>query len=139
MYLTTSAIETIVFLGIGVLPDDLKFAKGFKSRMSIRISLAMSALTRIIKPLKKISDSIYIVCTKEEATPDNAAIADFLKAHSEDPQNNLNIIKLLRCPISGGNLVLDATGTKLISEAASVHYPVINGIPIMVRAMAVPN
>ena len=62
----------------------------------------------------------------------------FKQLHATDPKNNLNIVSLLRCPVSGGELTLDETKSKLISSVAKVYYPVVNNTPILVRAEALP-
>ncbi len=124
------------FLGIGVLPDDLKYAKGLKSRMSIAFSLLLSALTKLVKPLKYWSDSVYVECTKNEPSLNKKAIDEFKMLHATHPGRNLNILCLLQCPLSGGELQLDDTGTRLLSQEAGVYFPVRNNIPILVPSQA---
>ncbi len=50
----------------------------------------------------------------------------------------MNIVSLLRCPVSGGELTLDETRAKLISPSAKVYYAINNNIPILVKTEAVP-
>ncbi len=124
------------FLGIGVLPGDLNYVKGFKNKFGTALSLFLSGLCGLIPPLKYFSDSIYIKCTKEGVPNPANVVKIFLDQHKLDPANNLNIVSLLRCPISGGELTLDATKQKLVSRSAGVFYPVINNIPVMIIAEA---
>ena len=124
------------FLGIGILPNDLKYAKGFKSRLGIAISLGLSSLTKVLTPMKHIADSIYIECFKQ-AGESSAAVVEFMQYHKADPSNNLNIICLLQCPISGGPLKLSEAKDRLISEKGGVYFPVVNQIPILVPSQAV--
>ncbi len=124
-------------LGIGILPGDLKYAKGFKNKTVIGISRMLSRFVEIIKPLKAISDSIYIKSVKHAGNNDSADQAmGFFKAHRNDPGNNLNILSLLRCPQSGTALQLSEDKSELISREAGLAYPVKNQIPIMVSSEA---
>jgi ubiquinone/menaquinone biosynthesis C-methylase UbiE/uncharacterized protein YbaR (Trm112 family) len=125
------------FLGIGVLPNDLKYVLGFKNKMIVLLSLFLSKVTTIIKPLKNLSDSIYIKSVKKEGNYNSKAVETFKKLHKVNSKDNLNLVPILRCPISGDGLVLDDTKTKLISAKANVYYPVINSIPVLVKSEAV--
>jgi len=125
------------FLGIGVLPGDLKYIKGFKNKFGTALSLFLSKLCSVIPPMKYFSDSIYIKCSKQGPEPADVSVNAFMNLHKQDPANNLNIVSLIRCPISGGELILDESKKKLISKLANVYYPVINNIPVLVKAEAV--
>ena len=124
-------------LGIGILPGDLKYAKGFKNKTVIGLSRMLSRFVETIKPLKAISDSIYIKSVKHAGDNDSAdQNIQFLKAHRINPGNNLNILSLLRCPRSGTALQLSEDKSELISREAGLAYPVKNQIPIMVSSEA---
>ncbi len=125
------------FLGIGILPGDLKFVKGLKNKLGTLLSLFLSKLCMVIPPMKYFSDSIYIKCTKQDNAVFPDHVSEFMQLHKQDATNNLNIIGLLRCPISGGDLVLDTSKTKLVSKIADVYYPVINNIPVLIRSEAI--
>jgi uncharacterized protein YbaR (Trm112 family) len=43
---------------------------------------------------------------------------------------------LLRCPLSGGELILDEATSRLFSPTAKVYYPIINNTPILVNTEA---
>ena len=139
-YFTGFEFRNHSFLGIGVLREDLKYVS-LKNKILCSFSLMGSFFTRVIPGLKNISDSIYIKVRKK-ADPaislnDPHAVQNFYEAHRRDPDDNLNVQYILRCPISGGPLVLDKDRKRLISEKAGVAFPVENGIPIMIASEAV--
>ncbi len=137
-YLDNYSFENHSFFGIGVLKEDLKYVS-FKNKCFSALSLLFSSFTRIIPPLKHLSDSIYITATKKEIVPidDNKNIHTFLQSHNASPGNNLNIVPLLRCPISGKTLKVSNDQNKLISSEAGVYYPVVDKIPILIKSEAV--
>lgn len=55
------------FLGIGVLPSDLKYIKRLKNKLGVAVSLMLSFTTRLIPGMKYFSDSVYISATKNES------------------------------------------------------------------------
>jgi SAM-dependent methyltransferase/uncharacterized protein YbaR (Trm112 family) len=125
------------FLGIGVLKEDLRYVS-IKNKILCGISLVFTAIAKIIKPLKQFSDSIYIKAMKESGTTNDEAISNFLNAHIAHPGNNLNVIHLLQCPTSGSSLELVAGDDNYIyNNARTLKYPLINGIPILIRSEAV--
>ncbi len=126
------------FFGIGVLPNDLDYVVGLKNKIIVSTSLFLSKIASIIKPLKYLSDSIYIKSIKKDGAENEKAVETFKQLHAKNPKHNLNIVSLLRCPVSGGELILDETGSKLISPAAKVYYPVVNNVPILIKTEAVP-
>lgn len=123
-------------LGIGVLPNDLKYAVGLKNRLQIGISLLMTKIAQVLKPLVNIADSVYLICTKESnsTAESEQSIQDFLSAHRTNPTNNLNVISLLSCPVSGGSLKLN--GNELVSKLGQLAYPILEGIPILIVSEA---
>ncbi|MBD0287532.1 MAG: methyltransferase domain-containing protein [Bacteroidota bacterium] len=125
------------FLGIGILPNDLQFAKGLKNRLGIGTSLLLSKIAEIIKPLTYFSDSVYIKCNKQTGKANQTILDEFMGLHAKDPSNNLNIICLLQCPISGGDLQWDQANNRLVSLSANVYYPIINDVPILIASEAI--
>ncbi|MCA8836909.1 MAG: Trm112 family protein [Gammaproteobacteria bacterium] len=47
------------------------------------------------------------------------------------------LIAILRCPVSGGKLVLDEKNARLISPEAKLAYPVRDGIAVLLKDEAV--
>jgi ubiquinone/menaquinone biosynthesis C-methylase UbiE/uncharacterized protein YbaR (Trm112 family) len=125
-------------LGIGILPGDLKYAKGIKNKAVIGLSRSLSRVVEMIKPLKEFADSIYIKAVKTNQGVGQSAetIKNFLTAHNSDPKNNLNIISFLRCPQSGTSVHLSEDSSELFSREAGLAYPIVNQIPIMVSSEA---
>lgn len=126
-------------IGIGILKDDLKYIS-FKNKILSSVSLFGSMLTKFIPGLTKVSDSIYIKAEKNKNTPedinDKNSVALFNASHNIDPSNNLNIIHLLRCPVSKGALILSDDKLSLISSKAGIRFPIINNIPILIHSEA---
>ena len=125
-------------LGIGILPGDLAYARGMKNKAIIAASRALSKIADVIKPMKAVSDSIYVKSTKRETQGDlyKWKLLDFLTLHRQDPRNNLNIVPLLACPYSGDAVILSDNRQEVICVASGFAYPVKDGIPIMVREAA---
>jgi ubiquinone/menaquinone biosynthesis C-methylase UbiE/uncharacterized protein YbaR (Trm112 family) len=122
------------FLGIGVLPEDMKYVS-MKNKPLVAISLISTFFARIIPGLKFLADSIYVK-TEKPAGPQNTRINHFLKHHWL--KENLNVVYLLQCPISGGPVYLSKDAQFVISDHAGVKYPVIEEIPIMLKKAAIP-
>ena len=51
---------------------------------------------------------------------------------------NKDLMRLIVCPVTGGNLYYDQTTNLVISESAKISFPVREGIPILVRSEAQP-
>lgn len=49
---------------------------------------------------------------------------------------DLDMLELLRCPITGSKLMLE--GNKLIAQGFGISYPVIDGVPVLLRERANP-
>jgi len=47
------------------------------------------------------------------------------------PRVDRKLLEMLVCPVTRGRLVYDAGAQELISEAASLAYPIHDGIPMM--------
>ncbi len=125
-------------LGIGILPGDFKHAKGLKNKAIISASRTLSNLATLIPPFKSIADSIYVKSVKHGAADQVTIEAkkSFISAHSLNPADNLNIVHLLRCPVSGERVHLSDDRTEVISRIARLAYPVKNNIPIMIASEA---
>lgn len=131
-------------LGIGILLEDLKYVS-LKNKLKCGVSLATTGVLKSFDFLKGMADSIYIKAEKFkeqqkiDAGDNLNAINSFLMNHTSNPRNNLNIIPLLRCPISGNDLIQSDDGKWLIALKGSVKYPVINNIPVLITSEAVSN
>jgi len=133
-FLANFSFKNHSFLGIGVLKEDLKYVS-MKNKIMCSASLLGSAFTNIIPGLKYLSDSLYITANKKEhSTTLNSSLSTFKKLHKEDPNNNLNIISLLKCPKYGSDIELSNDGKKAISKGNGIYYPIENGIPIMIES-----
>ena len=51
---------------------------------------------------------------------------------------NKDLMRLLVCPVTGGNLYYDQKNNLVISESAKLIFPVREGIPILLRSEAKP-
>jgi len=121
------------FIGIGVLKEDLKYVS-FKNKLLCAISLAGSLLTDLIPGFKKRADSIYVEAFKEDSGIRNSSLLDFYKAHLQNPADNLNIVYLLQCPLSGNSLSLSDDKNFVITSDGRIKYPIVDGIPILIRS-----
>ncbi|HEV3251565.1 MAG TPA: Trm112 family protein, partial [Puia sp.] len=68
---------------------------------------------------------------------DQSSLNDFFKNHSEK-QDNLNIVPLLCCPISKGDLTLTQDKNYLVSATAGRKFPIINKIPLLISSQSEP-
>ncbi len=117
------------------LMENFRKARGIK-KLSAGFSSAVSFISRLVPALKKISDSIYISGQKIKG-PHNLRISLFLKHHWL--KQNLNVVYLLQCPITGGPVYLSKDSEFVISDMARVKYPVIDEIPVMLKRAAIPT
>lgn len=130
--------ENHSFFGIGVLKEDIKYTTSLKNKAISAISLFFSGIAAILKPMKYLSDSIYVIVQKKENTLNNEqSVKTFLNLHAARPGDNLNLLPLLACPISGGGLSLDSSGDWLISEKAGKKFPIVNDTPILIASEGV--
>lgn len=119
------------FIGIGVLKEDLKYVS-LKNKVLCSISLAGSALTKVVPGLKYLSDSIYIEAHSNIAKPSQPDhVKDFVNNHLNLPGDNLNVVPLLHCPKSGLPVKLSEDRQMVIVPKAGLYYPVKNDIPNM--------
>ncbi len=49
---------------------------------------------------------------------------------------NLELLAILRCPVSKDTLSYDATRNILLSAQAGLYYPIIDGIPVLLKEQA---
>ena len=49
---------------------------------------------------------------------------------------NKNLLNILVCPVSKGQLVYDEENNELVCEESKLAYPVIDGIPVMLKEKA---
>ena len=120
----------------GVTAFKENFKKATVSRKpKVGSVLAIEYLSRFVPLLKNFSDSLFITAQKI-AGPQNIRITHFLRHHWL--KQNLNVVYLLQCPISGGPVYLSKDAHFVISDKANVKYPVINEIPIMLEKAAIP-
>lgn len=124
------------FLGIGVLKEDLLYVSA-KNKILCAASLLLTETSKLIFPLQKKADSIYIEAKKDGKRKVNPQIQRFLNAHYADSTNNLNIIHLLKCPATGSPLSLSDNSDFLLNKSKTIKYPIINKIPILIRSQGV--
>ena len=127
------------FIGIGVLPEDLKYVST-KYKLICGTSLFYSWFADRLSFMKKYSDSIFIKAEsqiKQAPASSITALENFWKAHQQNPIDNLNLVHLLRCPISNTAVELSEDKTKIISPSISKFYPINDTIPIMIASEAI--
>ena len=49
---------------------------------------------------------------------------------------NKNLLNILVCPVSKGKLIYDRENNELICEESKLAYPIIDGIPAMLKEKA---
>lgn len=49
---------------------------------------------------------------------------------------NKNLLNILVCPVSKGDLIYDEENNELICEESKLAYPIIDGIPSMLKEKA---
>ncbi len=122
-------------LGIGVLKDDLKYVS-FKNRLKVGTVLAMTAVSKLIPGAANYADSLYLSSRKSDRNAEFCyELSEFFYNHYKKPYDPLNILPLLKCPITGMNVNLSPDRLNIVSEGGYI-YPVEDGIPIMLRDKA---
>ena len=101
----------------------------------VALAMAISFLSKYFTVFSKFSDTNFIESRKIKG-PQNLRIAHFLRHHWL--KENLNVVYLLQCPISGGPVYLSKDSKFVISDNAGVKYPVIDEVPVMLANVAVP-
>src|SRR6185436_14050460 len=90
-------------LGIGVLKDDLKYVS-FKNKLKVGAVLGMTAVSKIIPGAAKVADSLYLTAKKNGNPEFCFELSEFFYNHYQMPYDPLNIVPLLKCPITGKNV-----------------------------------
>lgn len=49
---------------------------------------------------------------------------------------SLSLLEILSCPVTGDSLIYDKDAKILISKKAGLAYPVVNGIPLLLKSEA---
>jgi SAM-dependent methyltransferase/uncharacterized protein YbaR (Trm112 family) len=126
------SLEVDCYFGIGVRPEDLDLLP-WRYKGVVVLSEIFKAAARLIRPLERISDSVFV----HAHTPAGTEPAP---ARIEQPSGdgNMGILPVLRCPVTGGRLEYDQAGSRLISRDLGKAYPVVDEIPVMVASEAVP-
>lgn len=124
------------FLGIGVLKEDI-FYVGWKNKILCLISRMLTRVSGISRKMKGKADSIYVKATKNPGLKNEECISEFMDAHRVNPDNNLNIIYLLRCPNSMEPLkMIDSDEEFIYNQSETYRYPVMNKIPVIIKSEA---
>lgn len=121
------------YFGIGLLPVDLAFVP-LRFKAVVLASLGLTALSRVLPPLRACADSVYVEALKPR-TGEPVAPPDGTRARRGD---NLDVVPLLRCPRSGGRLEYDEANGRLVCAASRLAYPVVDTIPVLLPGEAVP-
>ena len=59
-----------------------------------------------------------------------------MKPSTNKTKFDKSILKSIACPVSGGLLKWNSKKNELISENSGLAYPVVNGIPILIKEKA---
>jgi SAM-dependent methyltransferase/uncharacterized protein YbaR (Trm112 family) len=124
------------YFGIGLLPVDLGFVP-LRYRAVVLASLTLTSLSRWLPPLQYCADSVYIQGDKPRTAGDNAT-NEPLSGNLYHCRNNLDIVPLLRCPVSGGVLDYDKEKERLVCSTSRLAFPVVDTIPVLLAGEAVP-
>jgi uncharacterized protein YbaR (Trm112 family)/SAM-dependent methyltransferase len=124
--------DTHCYFGIGILPLDLQYVKWYY-KPAVATSLLLTATSKLITPLKYIADSVYVVARKQHAAtkPNTDHVAEWKQSIKNKAWNNLDIVPLLCCPVSGSSLVHDKDQNRLVTTTGGLYYPVRNNIPVL--------
>lgn len=130
---TIGAPQFIVncYLGIGVRPEDLDLLE-WRHKLIPVASELMKMMSKVVPPLQRIADSVFVRAQK----PGGRVRRDDTAACDSSSQDNLAVIPLLRCPISGAKLEYDAQSKRLVARQAGLAYPVVDEIPILLESAA---
>jgi ubiquinone/menaquinone biosynthesis C-methylase UbiE/uncharacterized protein YbaR (Trm112 family) len=123
-------------LGIGILPEDIKYLTG-KDKWMVIASVLFTKLFSWIPGSINFSDSLYITVKSAMNNPVSEKVNMFLAAHQNN-YDNLNIIHLIQCPLSGGELFISDDRRYIISKKAQKRFPIENNIPILIPNRSLP-
>jgi len=133
-HLTNFKSHVHSFIGIGILPEDKHYVS-LKYLPFVLLSNWATWFVTAFGFFKDKSDSFYLKASKKEFTQD-ADLKNFMLNH-HSIFDNLNILKLMRCPISNFEFEIDETRTKALAPEAKLYYPIVNDIPIIIKSEAV--
>lgn len=125
--------RTHSFFGTGVLPSDLRYVT-LRNKLPVLGSVCATLMTEVFPPLTAWADSLYVSGRKGGAIEAGKARSEFLKAHQAEPWSLQAFLRLLRCPVSGGELTLE--GEELRCESSRLAYPVVDGVPVLIASEA---
>jgi uncharacterized protein YbaR (Trm112 family) len=137
LFLRNFSFTAHSFIGIGILPEDLKYVSK-KNYIPVLVSVILTRLANRFKHFSRFADSIYINASKKDESQD-ADISEFLKSYFSDSFDNLDILQLIRCPISGKPMVINEDRTKALVPEAGIYYPIIDSIPIIIKSEAISS
>lgn len=120
------------FIGIGILKEDLKYVS-LKNKIPCAVSLAGSALTKVIPGLKYLSDSIYIKAVSNQAKTQHFSgdVQSLRSNYLSNAVDNLAVVPLLQCPKTGFEVVLSEDRRRVLVPKAGLYYPIKDTIPHM--------
>lgn len=127
------------YFSIGIQPVDLRYVAA-RYKTLILTSMMLAQASRVFPPLKWVSDSVYVRAEKRERVEEGCAgeaVKAFRQQHRQTAGNdNLLLLDLLCCPVSGGDLSLAGDRSELISEQAGLAFPIREGIPVLLEEEA---
>ena len=56
-----------------------------------------------------------------------------MTSNTEKEKKILDLLEVLICPKTGGQLTFDKKKMELVSKKASLAYPIVDGIPVMLE------
>lgn len=120
--------EVDCYFGIGVQWTDIDILPWYFRPIPM-VSEALRRAAKSVTPIARLADSIYAIATKTSAAP-----ADAPKLTRTG--SNLDVISILRCPVSGGALEHDRGRRELVSRDAGLAYPIVDDTPNMIPESA---
>lgn len=119
------------YFGTGILPDDLPHVP-MRFAPLILGSMGLTALSRRLPVVKRLADSVYVSGVKPQDGRPNVPPVEI----RENAQpSNLDVVPLLRCPVTGSTLAFDPARDRLIGRSG-LSYPIVDDIPILLPESA---
>jgi uncharacterized protein YbaR (Trm112 family) len=100
-------------------------------KMIVTLSEALKSVSRLLPPLRYVSDSVFVCAVRLANRHDASSPMDGAL------ENGPGIFPLLQCPLTGTGLEYDAENGRLISRPAGKAYPIVDGIPAMIPEEAI--
>jgi uncharacterized protein YbaR (Trm112 family) len=119
------------YFGTGILPDDLPHVPKRFAPLILG-SIGLTALSRWLPPMRRLADSVYVSGVKAQ---NGRPVAPSVEIRESAQPSNLDVVPLLRCPVTGSELSFDPKRARLISRSG-VRYPVRDDIPILLPEYA---